>query len=343
VIDTCSVPVNGTMQDVILALERGSAQVVLVLDDGQKLVGILTDGDVRRAFLKGATLSTPLQPHLNSKFIAVDPQVGRVDVLELMKARRLSVVPIVDEQGRALGIHRLHDIVREERRERNWAVVMAGGRGTRLGALTDNIPKPMVRVAGRPILERLILHLVGFGIERIFIAVHYLGHIVEEHFEDGARFGCSISYLREERYLGTGGALSLLPQGAPGPLLIVNGDLVTSADIGALFRFHEANGQVATMGVRSYVHNVPFGCLEMDGDRVLRLEEKPTLRRVVNAGMYVIEPSLVDRVPKNEESHMPALIEDALRRGETVRAYEVQGDWIDVGQRDHLIEARGGA
>lgn len=339
-IDNYSVRLGGTMRDVILALERGAAQAVLVVDDDQKLVGLLTDGDVRRAFLKGATLSSPVEPHLNPKCITVDPRVGRVDVLELMKARRLSVVPIVDDRGRALGIHRLHDVVRQERRRNNWAVVMAGGRGTRLGSLTDNIPKPMIRVAGRPILERLILHLVGFGIERVFIAVHYLGHIVEEYFGDGSAFGCSISYLREERYLGTGGALSLLPP-APGPILVVNGDLVTSADVSALLRFHESNGQVATMGVRSYLHNVPFGCLELDGDRVLRMEEKPTLRRVVNAGMYVIEPALAARVPKNEECHMPGLIEDALRRGETVRAYEVQGDWIDVGQRDQLLEARG--
>ncbi|MBX3205835.1 MAG: nucleotidyltransferase family protein [Labilithrix sp.] len=330
------------MKDVLVALERGSSQVVLVIDDRNRLAGILTDGDVRRAFLKGASLSSPVEPHVNSSFIAVDPRVGRVDVLELMKARRISVVPIVDEGGTALGIHRLHDVVRAERRENNWAVVMAGGRGTRLGSLTDRVPKPMVRVAGRPILERLILHLAGFGVERIFVAINYLGHVVEEHFGDGHQFGCSISYLREERYLGTGGALSLLPDNAPGPLLVVNGDLVTSADIGALLRFHEAHDQVATIGVRSYVHNVPFGCVEMDGDRVLRFEEKPTVRRIVNAGMYVIDPVLVSRVPKDEEFQMPALIEDALRRGESVRGHEVQGDWIDVGQRDQLITARGG-
>jgi len=340
-IDACSIHVNATVREALLALQRSATQVVLVVDDERRLLGILTDGDLRRAFLEGATVNSPVHAYLNPSFVHVDPLVGRVEVLELMQAMRISVVPIVDGARRPLGVHLLHDVVRVQKR-RNWAVIMAGGRGTRLGLLTDSVPKPMMRVAGRPIVERLVLHLAGFGFEKIYLAINYLGHLIEDHFGDGSKFGCTIHYLREDCFLGSGGALSLLPSSPTDPVVVMNGDLVTSADVGGMLDFHCDNEQVATVGLHNYAHTVPFGCVDVDGDRVLRLEEKPTVHRLVNAGIYVLNPELIARVPKNQEFPMPTLIDDALRRGEIVRGFEVQGDWIDVGQREQLAAARGG-
>jgi NDP-sugar pyrophosphorylase family protein len=261
--------------------------------------------------------------------------------MDLMRSRVFSQIPIVDAEGKLVGLHLLHDIIGAEARP-NWAVIMAGGKGTRLRPLTDQIPKPMIRVAGRPILERIVLHLVGFGIRRIFLSINYLGHVIEEHFGDGARFGCSIQYLREDKPMGTGGSLVLLPERQTNPVLVMNGDLVTEADVGAMLEFHGAGGQSATLGVRRYWHVVPFGCVELDGDKVVSIEEKPTVTRLVNTGIYVLDPKVVERVP-SEPVGVPDLLEDCLARGEHVRAFEIEADWIDVGQRDQLRLAREGS
>jgi len=219
--------------------------------------------------------------------------------------------------------------------------VMAGGRGTRLGSITENLPKPMIRVAGRPILERLILHLVGFGVRRVFLSVNYLAQTIIDHFGDGTRFGCRIDYLRESEPLGTGGALSLLPEVPKHSLLVLNGDLVTQANFGEMLDFHDQGRHAATMAVRQYSHQVPFGCVEVEGDRILRLEEKPLVVRVVNAGIYVLTPPVVARVPKGP-CLITSLFEESLEKGESIGAFEIHEDWLDIGHRDQLRQAQQG-
>lgn len=334
------VPESGSVLDALRALDRGAIEIAFVVDAEGRLVGALTDGDVRRALLAGATLKSPLAAHVNRRITKLGPQAGRVEALELMQARSITQIPIVGDDGRITGVHLLRDMLAVRERD-NWAVIMAGGLGTRLGSLTQNTPKPMLRVAGRPILERIVLHLVGHGVKRIFLSVNYLAHVIEQHFGDGSRFGAQLEYLREEKALGTGGALSLLPKVPEHPLIVMNGDLVTQANIGELLSFHASNGAYATVGLRRYQHQVPFGCVELDGHRLVRFEEKPTLAKLVNAGVYVLSPQVVARVPKNEPFPLPNLFEDCLRRDEPVCGYEIVDDWIDVGQRDQLKEARG--
>jgi dTDP-glucose pyrophosphorylase len=333
-------PVSGTLLDALRTLDRGALEIAFVVDSEGRLEGALTDGDVRRALLSGASLDAPMGPFVNRRITTLDPRASRIEALELMQARSISQIPVVGADGRITGVHLLRDMLAADERE-NWAVIMAGGLGTRLGALTQNTPKPMLRVAGRPILERIVLHLVGHGIRRIFLSVNYLAHVIEQHFGDGSRFGVTIEYLREERPLGTGGALALLPEAPTQPLLVMNGDLVTQANIGAMLSFHVEKQALATVGLRRYDHQVPFGCVELDGDRLVRFEEKPTLSRLVNAGVYVLSPELVGRVPRGEMFPLPQLFDDCLRRGETVGGYEIVDDWIDVGQREQLSQARG--
>lgn len=331
---------TSTMREAFESLDTSGVQVVLIVDREEQTVGLATDGDLRRALLRGVTLEDPVAPHMRTEFKWVPPEAQRDDVLDVMQALRISEIPILDESRRAIGLHLLHDVVRHTSRE-NWAVVMAGGRGVRLAPLTDTIPKPMIRVAGRPILERIVLQLVGAGFSKIFLAVHYLGHIIEEHFGDGANFGCTIEYLRETQPLGTAGALRLLPEPPSRSILLMNGDLMTQAHLGSLVDFHESHHHVATVAVRQYVHEVPFGCLDLDGSRVTSLVEKPALQRVVNAGIYALSPTFLKHVDRESPVTMPELLTRCIGRGEHVGAWEIEDDWIDVGQRAELDRARG--
>ncbi len=323
------------------AIDAGGVGIAFALDGERRLVGTLSDGDVRRALLRGVPPSGPLAPHMNPNYRSVGTGAGRAEVLDLMQALQLDQIPVVDADGRLAGLHLIHEILGSVTRP-NEAVVMAGGRGTRLSPLTETVPKPLVRVAGRPILERIVLHLVGHGIRRVHLSVNYLGRLIEEHFGDGSRFGCRIEYLREDRPLGTGGSLSLLPALPGHPLVVMNGDLVTQVDLGAMLDYHGREGCRATVGVRPYLHTVPYGCLEIEGGRVKRLTEKPRLLQVVNAGVYVLEPDLVSQVPSGREFPVTELLEDAVSRGETVGAFEIAEDWIDVGRREDLRLANEG-
>lgn len=338
--DACRIQIGQPVRRALASLDESTLGIVLVEDPSGRVVGTVTDGDIRRALLRGATIDSPIDDYVQRKFQAVGPTTSRAEVLDLMQSRWLSQIPILDAEGRLIGLHTLHEILGAAPRP-NWAVVMAGGRGERLRPLTDVVPKPMLRVAGRPILERIVLHLVGFGIPRIFLSVNYKADVIEKHFGDGTAFGCSIEYLREEMPLGTGGALSLLPVTPGHPLLVLNGDLLTQFDVGSLLTFHGAGSYRATMGIHEYAHTVPFGVVEVDGGRVVQQREKPSAVWQANAGIYVLEPDLIARVPASTYFPLPALIEDCLERGEPVGAFHVEEDWIDVGRQPELQRARG--
>jgi dTDP-glucose pyrophosphorylase len=332
---------NGTLFEALEVLQKGRAGIALVQSADGRLLGILTDGDIRRALLEHASLSDPVAPFVSRDIKTVSPQAPRAEVLDLMQALQIHQVPVVDEAGYVKGLHLLHEILGAVDRP-HWAVIMAGGRGVRLGDLTRNTPKPMLKVAGRPILERLILHLVGLGIRKIFLSVHYLAEVIEEHFGDGSRFGCSIEYLHEDQPLGTGGALSLLPTVPDHSVLVCNGDLITQADIDAMIRFHEAAPFDLTVGVRDYSYQIPFGCAEIDGDRLVSMSEKPSMVHQINAGIYLVSPGVLKMVP---QTYFPIteLIQSCLDGGKRVGAWRIEDDWIDVGQRHELDRARNGA
>jgi dTDP-glucose pyrophosphorylase/CBS domain-containing protein len=339
-IDSCLVHLGDSLRHVLTALDGAGTEIILVADPFNSLVGILTDGDVRRAILNGANLEMPLDGYVQRHFTSVYPGAGRAEVLDIMQARQISQVPIVDHSGKVVGLHTLHGILGELERP-NWAVVMAGGRGERLKPYTNDLPKPMLKVAGRPILERIVLHLVGQGFRAILISVNYMSEVIERHFEDGSAFGCEIQYLREKEPLGTGGALALLPAQPEHPILVLNGDLLTQFDASGMLDFHAEGGYAATVGCYEYVHTIPYGVLDLSQDRVTEMREKPRETWTVNAGIYVLEPALVTRVPKDAYFPLPALVEECLARNERVGAYRIAGDWIDVGHHEELRRARG--
>ena len=332
---------DATIEDAMRAVDLGAGGIALAVEPDGRLAGVATDGDLRRALLRGAALDSPLEVALNRAFVSLPAGHSRVDALDLMRSRRIDAVPVIDAAGRPVALHLLNAFL-EPMSRANWAVIMAGGQGTRLRPLTDAVPKPMLRVAGRPILERIVHHLVGHGVTRIFISVNYLADVIEAHFGDGSALGADIAYLRESAPLGTAGALGLLPEAPTTATMMLNGDLVTSVAIDALLAFHEGGGFAATIGTRRYVHTVPFGCIERDGDRVVGIEEKPAIEREVNTGIYALEPWVIGLVRPGTRTSMPELIEQVLERREPVGAFEVEDDWVDVGQRDQLTRVREG-
>ncbi|MGH7717230.1 MAG: nucleotidyltransferase family protein [Gemmatimonadaceae bacterium] len=332
---------TATLLEALRTIDRCGKEIAFVCDAERRLLGTLTDGDVRRALLAGGSLGeSTVEAAMHRRFTAAPSAAGRAEVLDMMRARGIGQVPIVDDEGRLLGVHTLHELIGAVERA-NWAVVMAGGKGTRLRPLTESLPKPMIKVAGRPILERIVDHLVGFGIRRVFLSVNYLGHIVEQHFGDGSSFGCSIEYLRETKPLGTGGSLSLLPEHPRHPVLVLNGDLVTQVDVGRMLAFHAEGGFAATLGVRRYAVHVPYGVAEVCRSTVVNLTEKPTLEMLVNAGAYVLSPDVVRKVPRGEEFHITELFSHCLASGDPVGAYLVEEEWHDVGGHEELSHARG--
>lgn len=336
---------SASIADALRTIDRGAAAIALVTDERGRLLGTVSDGDIRRAMLSGKSLDDPVEPHIHSDARVVLEGTGRAEVLDLMAAQSLNQVPVVDSEGKLVSLHLVRELIGHGERP-NWAVIMAGGRGTRLAPLTDEVPKPMLRVAGRPILERIVLHLVGAGIDRIFISTGYLGDQVEDHFSDGSALGCRIEYLRDEpdRPLGSGGALRLLVEKGlepDQPLLVMNGDLVTDFSIDHLLSSHEGSGAPATVAVRPYGHTVPFGVVEVNEDRVTALIEKPTHTCLVNAGIYVLAPELLPRIPAGREFHVPELLQDCLRRGDSVNVWETDADWQDIGRPSELHRAAG--
>ncbi|MEP6651741.1 MAG: nucleotidyltransferase family protein [Myxococcales bacterium] len=338
--DLCRVPLYGSLRDALWALERGEAHVALVTDGHDRMKGVLTDGDARRALLAGASLDAALAPFVKEQFVSVGPEAGRAEVLDIMQSRTIEQIPIVDGAGRLLGLHLLHEILGAVERP-NWAVIMAGGQGMRLRPLTNDIPKPMLLVAGRPILERIVLHLSGCGIRRIFLSVNYLSDVIQRHFENGEKYGCRIEYLKETRPLGTAGSLSLLPQKPTVPTIILNGDLVTQFSVSHLLEFHSCGEYMATVGINPYSHTVPFGVVETEGARITSIREKPTYSWPTNSGVYVVDPQVVTRIPTDVSLTMPDLIQDCLNRQEAVGAFSISGEHIDVGQTSELARARG--
>ena len=334
------VGLEGTLFDCLKTINEGGQGVAFILDSDRKVVGCVTDGDIRRALIDSADLESTVIPKImKSNFISVGPQADKNEVLNLMRLHSIQVIPVIDENGEMARSFQWNEMIGAERKE-NWAVIMAGGKGSRLGSITATTPKPMLTVGGTPILERLVTHLASYGIGKIFLAVNHLSEVIETHFGDGDGFGCDIHYLREDKPLGTGGALSLLPEIPEHDVVVMNGDLVTQIDIADFLEFHVAKKCDLTMAVRDHFTEVSYGVVDVQGDLVEGLSEKPQIKQVINCGMYVLSPEVLQLVPKGEDTPITWLVEQCLERDRVVGAYPTEGKWIDIGNPSQLREAR---
>lgn len=337
---------SATLRDAMVAIQRGSVNAAFAVTTDQVLIGMVTDGDLRRALLEGSDMSDPVRPFIRQNPVIASPLESRSTVLDLMQARRISQIPIVDQAGRIVGVHLIRELLGYVDRQ-NIALVLAGGRGTRLQPATNYLPKPMIRVAGTPILERVLNHIVGYGIKRIVLSIGYLGDIIEDYFADGTGFGCEITYLREDptRPRGTGGPLSELPSlftELKHPILVVNGDLITQFDAAAMLEHHEKSKSMATIGAMNYSHEVPYGVLKRNDSGVIsEIIEKPVRHELVSGGIYVLDPSIPNQVPSNEFFPMTQVLSDCILRNERVTAWSLDDGWVDVGRPEDLARAKG--
>ncbi|MDD9968297.1 MAG: nucleotidyltransferase family protein [Myxococcales bacterium] len=324
----CLGPEASTRKAVAI-LDANHEQIALVVDRGGVLLGTITDADVRRAMLAGVAPEDPVAGVMNKSPTVASAALDRRAALAILRRSRHRHLPLVDDAGRLCDI--VCTVERIPEPHGSSALIMAGGLGRRLRPLTDDVPKPLLRVGHKPLLERIIEGFVEAGFRRVFLAVNYRAEMVQEYFGDGSSLGVRIDYLHEERPLGTAGALALLPRSLCDPLVVMNGDLLTKLDFRQLLDFHRQHGASATMCVREHDVQIPYGVVCIDGHRLEGIDEKPVHRMFVNAGIYVLSPAAVASVSPGEACSMPALFDKLLADGERPGVFPIHEYWIDIG------------
>lgn len=327
-----------TIKDAVEKIETAHKAVAIVVDDGRRLLGLITDGDVRRAILDDVDLALPVSTLLerraqrfNQEPISAPTTSTRAERIALMRRHTIRHLPIVRQNGVVVELETIDDILAGSSDDLT-AVVMAGGFGTRLRPLTTHLPKPMLPLDGKPLLEHQVEQLRLAGIRKVRFTTHYRREQIADYFRDGTDFGVEIEYLEESHPLGTAGALGLVDE-PPGPLLVINGDILTSADFGAMLAFHHEHHADMTVAVRQIVERLPYGIVEVDGVRLTRIDEKPRRRHLVNAGLYVIGPHALNLVPRDgSRFDMPDLIGTLAESGHRVVTFPIHEYWRDIGQ-----------
>jgi len=329
-----------TLEQAIEVLDKAALRIVLIVSEDDKLLGTLTDGDVRRALLKHLPLETSVTEVMNTQPKTAEQTWTERRVLAMLEQYELLQIPLVNSEGRVIGLANFHDILNKHRHD-NPVFLMAGGFGTRLRPLTNNCPKPMLKVGDKPILEQILLNFIEAGFHRFYISTHYMPEVIRDYFDDGEKWGVSIQYVHEEEPLGTGGALGLLPHDEIDlPMFMMNGDLLTSLNLQSFLEFHERQDSVATMCVREYEHQVPYGVITSEGTQIKSMVEKPIHRFFINAGIYLLDPVLVKSVVPGTRVDMPTLLEREIDNGKVVNMFPIHEYWLDIGRMDDFHKAQ---
>lgn len=331
-------PANATLQQAIRNLDQVSIKIVLVVNERAELEGTICDGDIRRGLLKGLDLDSPIANVIHRNALVVPPEMGREMVMQLMVANKIQQIPVVNEQHHVVGLHLWDEITTPPVRP-NLMVIMAGGMGTRLRPHTENCPKPLLPVAGKPMLEHIIERAKLEGFSHFVLAIHYLGHMIEDHFGNGERLGVQVDYLREQSPLGTAGALGLLSPCPDAPFVVTNGDVITDIRYGELLDFHIRHDAAATMAVRVHEWQHPFGVVQTRGVEIVGFEEKPVARSHINAGVYALDPDALSVLSAEAHCDMPTLFERLQAQTKRTVAYPMHEPWLDVGRPDDLNRA----
>ena len=328
-----------TLRQTIEAITASSLQSALVVDENNKLLGTVTDGDIRKAILAGKDLNITAAEAMRKSPTTSSASTPRTVIIKLMREKRIHQMPILNESGQVVDVLTVDDMLGAQEKS-NSVVIMAGGLGTRLHPLTQDTPKPMLNVGGKPILETIIQSFIDQGYVNFFISLNFKAEVISDYFGDGSKLGASITYLHETTRLGTAGGLSLLPSEVKFPIIVMNGDLLTRISVDALVDFHQRENAVATMVVREDHYQVPYGVVEVDGTQIVDVKEKPMQRHLVNAGIYVLSEQSLANIPRDTYYDMPTHFTKLAADGHRTAAFPLHEYWVDIGRLDELERAQ---
>ena len=331
---------SSSIKEAIERIDNSGLQLAIVVGERKKLLGIVTDGDVRRGILRGLSLDESVQEIMNKKPKFLYEHDNWQNSYEFFKRNKLNHVPILNKNGCVSGIKFLDELTHNNHKI-NWVVIMAGGIGSRLGPLTDNKPKPLLKIGNKPLLETILENFIEQGFHQFYISVNYKAEMIEAYFGNGSRWGVNIQYLREKEKMGTAGALTLITETLEEPLIVMNGDIVTKVIFQQLLDFHNAYSPRATMCVREYDFKVPFGVVKLNLQRIVGLDEKPIHSFFVNAGIYVIEPEELSLIPQNSFYDMTSFYNDLIQKNKKIVAFPIREYWMDIGHVEDYKKVNG--
>jgi len=331
---------NATIRDAMRSLDNGSLRISLIIDVNNKLLGTVTDGDIRRALLRDANMGDLISQVMNAKPLTAMQSSSRELRLKLMSENDITAIPLLNEAHQVVGIETLHQVMAPEKHD-NPVFIMAGGFGTRLQPLTDHCPKPMLRVGEKPMLEHIINQFIGFGFHDFYISTHYLPEIIRNYFGDGSKWNVNIQYVHEETPLGTGGALGLLPKYLPDiPIVMMNGDVLTKLNYANLLKHHISQNFDATVSVREDEYRIPFGVIETENQLITSVVEKPVYHYKINTGIYIINSEIVRSVKDGQRIDLPTLLEQHRVKGKRIGTFTSYDYWLDIGQMKDYQKAQ---
>lgn len=330
-IDFIKLAPTSTVKEALRVIDTGAMKIALIVDNANRLFGTLSDGDIRRGLLNGLTLDDKIESIIFRNPTVCSINDTKEEILKIAVAKKLYCIPIVDENGILVGIEEIDDILKPTYFS-NRVVLMAGGLGTRLRPLTEETPKPLLQIGDKPILETIINSFAKYGFRNIVLSVSYKAEMIEEYFGDGSKFGVNIEYVHENKRMGTAGALSLMKEKLDEPFFVMNGDLLTNINFEHMLEYHLSNNTIATMGVREYDFQVPYGVVNVDGHQILSIEEKPVHKFFVSGGVYVLSPDVLDIIPSDEYYDMPSLFESLIEKKKKSISFPIREYWLDIGR-----------
>lgn len=325
------VTTNTTIIETMKNIDQTSSQIALVVDENGKLKGTVTDGDIRRGILRGISLKESITRIMNENPITIQQGTPKQSIRNKFQKKKLRQIPVVDRGNHIIDIL-FSDTLLDTIAYDNWVVLMAGGLGTRLRPLTEHVPKPMLTVGSKPILQTILENFIDHGFHQFYFSVNYKKELIKNHFGNGLEWGISIEYLDESLRLGTAGALSLFKEKPSKPIIVMNGDILTKVNFQQLLEFHESNGSMATMCVREFEYQVPYGVVRTDGAQLCSIDEKPIEKYFVNAGIYVINPEVLEFIPNNAYFDMPTLFNQLIAQEKKTTVFPIREYWMDIGR-----------
>lgn len=336
--DNIKLNINSTIKEALQIIDNGALQIALITDENNELLGTLTDGDIRRGLLKGLDLDSSIE-----SIIFKTPTIAKIsdtkeEILKIALSKKLHQIPIVDDNGKILGIQEIEELIKPKDKT-NRVILMVGGLGTRLRPLTENTPKPMLKVGNKPILQTIVEKFAEYGYTNIVMCVNYKSHVIQDFFGDGKEFGVNIEYIFEEQRMGTAGALSLLIEKPCEPFFVMNGDLLTNVNFEHLHDFHISNNSMGTMCVREYDFQVPYGVVNIENSKILSIQEKPTYKFFVSAGIYMLSPEILEYIPSNQFYDMPTLFERIISENKNAISFPLREYWLDIGRIEEYKKA----